>query len=186
MSETVLLVCTSSPPNVNTAMKILRGAIFQSPQIDLLCFPSEISHYEEPFPVRSVMVFPRRGDYAAAVKLCRRIRKTKYDVVAALWCREAGRSQAKGFAFLCGGRRLLVFNENLDCDYLKPSYLLAILSSRLREGTLLPRRWPQRIQASLRIGLWGISRFVLAPLRLMILLVSAGLLRCSKSRSHKL
>ena len=182
MPETVLLVCTSNPPHVTTAIKILRETLFRSPEIHLLCIPSEVSHYEKAFALERITIFPHRRDYAAAVRLCRKVRKTNYDVVAVLWCRDEGRSRAKWFALFCGGKRFLVFNENLDCDYLKLSYLLAILSSRARGGTLFSHSWIPWIRTTLRPGFWGLMRLMLAPLRFTILLFSAGFLRLSKSK----
>ncbi len=60
MAEKVLLVCTSTPPNVRKAIGILMSVGFRSPQIDLLCKSIEIQEYEKKVPIQHVWVFPNR------------------------------------------------------------------------------------------------------------------------------
>jgi len=180
MVEKVLLVCTSTAPNVRKAIGVLKSVVFRSPEIDLLCKASELPEYEKKEPIQNVWVFPKRQEFRAALKLLSRIRKEKYDVIAVLWCLDAEHAKAKCFAFLCGGKRLLVFNENLDCEYLKTSYLKAIISARARKGALLHHSLTRRIQGPLHSGYWGVIRLLSLPLRFVILLITAGFLVCSR------
>jgi len=184
MAEKVLLVCTSTIPNVKRAIGILHADVFRSPQIDLLCSSAELVDYERQLDIQNVLVFPHRQEYRAALRLWKRILKERYNVVAVLWCLDPERSKAKFFAFLCGSRRLLVFNENLDCAYLKPGYLKAIVSARARDGRLLPKSWSNLVQRPLQSGFWRILRFLLLPLRFVILMVAAGSLFLSKSKNN--
>lgn len=184
MAERVLLVCTSTIPNVTRALGILHHSVYRSPLIDLLCNSAELLDYEGLPQIQNVLVFPHRQEYWAALRLCRRIRKASYDVVAVLWCQDAERARTKAFALLCGGKRLLVFNENLDCEYLKPSYLKAIILSRTREGRLLPQSWARRIRKPLCTGYWVGMRLLLLPLRFVILVIMAGTLFCSRLKKN--
>lgn len=184
MAERVLLVCTSTASNVRRAIGVLKTVLFQSPQIDLLCKSSELAEYEKKEHLQNIWVFPNRQEYRAALKLWRRIRKESYDVVAVLWCQDAEHAKAKGFALLCGGKRLLIFNENLDCEYLKTSYLKAMVLARTREGRLLPRSWAQRIRKALYIGNWAGMRLLLLPLRFVILVIMTGPLFCSRLKKN--
>jgi ADP-heptose:LPS heptosyltransferase len=171
MAEKVLLVCTSTTSNVSRAVGVLRQKAFQSPQIDLLCRALELPDYEKNPNVRHVLVFPHRQEYWAALKLWGQILRERYNVVAVLWCLDPGRFKAKLFAFLCGGRRLLIFNENLDCEYLKPRYLMAIMSSRGRDGTLLPKTWKSLFRRLLEGGFLGFIRLLMFPFRILFLVL---------------
>jgi hypothetical protein len=180
MAEKVLLVCTSTASNVRKAIGVLKGVLYRSPQIDLLCKSSELAEYEKEEPLQNIWVFPKRQEYRAALKLWRRIRKESYDVVAVLWCQDTERAKAKCFALLCGGKRLLIFNENLDCEYLKTSYLKAIILARTWEGRRLPQSWSQRIRKPVYTGYWASMRLLFLPVRFVILLIASGSLFYSK------
>jgi hypothetical protein len=180
MAEKVLLVCTSTVSNVRKAIGILMSVGFRSYRIDLLCKSTEIPEFEKKEPIQHVWAFPNRQEYSAALKLLSQIRKEKYDVVAVLWCKDAERAKAKCFALLCGGKRLLIFNENLDCEYLKTSYLKAIVSARAREGALLPQSWAIGILKPLHTGYWRVARLLLFPFRFVILLITTSALFCSR------
>lgn len=182
MAERVLLVCTSTISNVTRALGVLHDSLYRSPRIDLLCNAAELLDYEGQPRIQNVLVFPHRQEYWAALQLCRRIRKSSYDVVAVLWCQDAERASSKAFALLCGGKRLLIFNENLDCEYLKPSYLKAIVLSRTRERRLLPTSWVQKIRKPLYTGYRVGMRLLLLPLRLVLLLITAGSLLCIRPK----
>src|SRR5215510_9863613 len=130
MPEKVLLVSSSTETNVNTALLALKSRLFPDPQLDLLCSLAELSCFEGRTELRQILVFPHRRDLSMALKMLYRVWREKYDVVAMLWCLDAHRFRPKLFALLCGGRRLLVFNENLDCNYLTPKFLRALVVAR--------------------------------------------------------
>jgi len=182
MAERVLLVCTSTIPNVKRALGILHDSVFRFPQIDLLCSSAELLDYEAQPQIQKVLVFPHRQEYWAALQLCRQIRKASYDVVAVLWCQDVERARTKAFALLCGGKRLLVFNENLDCEYLKPSYLKAIVASRARHGWQLPKSWIGFVQRWLQSGTWGVMRVLLFPIRFFVICSLVAAIYLTKSK----
>ena len=182
MAERVLLVCTSTIPHVTRALGILHDSVFRSPQVDLLCSSAELLDYEGQPQIQKVLVFPHRQEYWAALQLCRRIRKASYDVIAVLWCQDAERARTKTFALLCGGKRLLVFNENLDCEYLKPSYLKAIVTSRARQGYLWPKSWIGFVQSWLQSGAWGVMRVLLFPIRFFVICFLVAAIYLTKSK----
>jgi hypothetical protein len=102
-----------------------------------------------------------------------------------VWCQDAEHAKAKGFALFCGGKRLLIFNENLDCEYLKMSYLKAMVLARTREGRLLPQSWAQRIRKPVYTGYRDSMRLLFLPVRFVILLIASGSLFCSRLGKNK-
>jgi hypothetical protein len=176
MAEKVLLVCTSNESNVNKALQVLKGRLFQNPQLDFLCTATEWSYLKTKGDFRQVFVFPGRHEFGAALKLWRRLTKEKYDVLTVLWCLDLGRFRSKLFALCCGGRRILVFNEHLDCDYLSLRFLKNLLMARASNGTLARGALGRALLTPIRDGYWGALRAVVFPLRLLVLLLAvAGL-----------
>jgi hypothetical protein len=176
MAEKVLLVCTSSESNVAKALKVLKERLFQNSELDFLCTATESSYLETKGDFRQGFVFPGRYDFGAALELWRRVTRQKYDVITVLWCMDLGRFRSKLFALCCGGRRILVFNEHLDCDYLSLRFLMNLLMARAFNGTLARGALGRAVLIPFRVGYWGVLRAAFFPLRLLILLlVVAGL-----------
>jgi len=178
MFEKVLLVCTSTESKITGAVSVLRERVFKTPRIDLLCTLRDLVYYEKSEDYRQVLVFPPRSQVGAILSLRARIRRERYHAVAVLWCLDPGRIRPKLFALACGWPRLLVFNENLDCDYLGPRFLWRFWSSRARDGRLFPSTstWTQALLRPAKVfGLLFLS-LMLSPFRLILLLVfTAGL-----------
>ena len=119
MPEKVLLICTSTPVNIRKALgRFPNEVTFQQYVLDLLCTSRDLMGFADWPGVRQVLVFPKRKAYGAAFQLWMRILRQRYDVVVVFWCMEPGRALAKAFALVCNGRRVLVFNENIDCAFL--------------------------------------------------------------------
>ncbi len=176
MFEKVLLVCTSTESKITGAVSVLREKVFKAPRIDLLCTLRELALYERCGDYRKVLVFPPRYQVGAILSLRARIRRERYHAVVVLWCLDPGRSRPKLFALACGWPRLLVFNENLDCDYLGPRFLWRLWSSRARDGKLFPPSWAQALFQPARVGGLEILRLLFSPVRLILLLAfTAGL-----------
>ena len=176
MLEKILLVCTSTESNIRGAVSVLREKVFKAPRIDLLCTLKDLVLYESSPDYREVLVFPPRHDLGAVLRLRARIWREKYHAVVVLWCLDPGRSRPKLFALACGWPRLLVFNENLDCDYLGPRFLWRLWSSRARDGKLLSPGWARTLIQPAGVGGLGIFRLLLSPIRLILLLAfTAGL-----------
>ena len=165
MSEKILLVCTSSSPKVQQALQVLQGQLFKNPQVDFLCTLKDLPPFEGERAFQQVMVFPRRDNYRGAFRLWKRIIHSRYDVVAVLWCLESERIRSKLFALFCGGRRILVFNEYLDCDYLSPAFLKRLVKARAANGTLCRSGWWSKLFQPLMDGYFGIIRILLFPLQ---------------------
>ena len=136
MPDKVLLVSSSTEPNVCKALLTLKTHLFPSSRLDLACSLAELSFFEGRTELHQIFVFPHRRDFSMASRLLSRVWREKYDVVAVLWCLDASRFRPKLFALLCGGRRLLVFNENLDCDYLSPKFLKNLVVARCFVGSI--------------------------------------------------
>ena len=172
MPEKVLLVSTSTESNVNKALLALKTRLFPGSQLDLLCSSAELLFFEGRRELHQVLVFPHRRDLSMALRLLFGVWREKYDVVAVLWCLDAGRSRPKLFALLCGSRRLLVFNENLDCDYLSPKFLKSLVVGRAYNGSLTGNSLIAALLVPLKDGYWGLLRILIFPIRLLILLLS--------------
>lgn len=174
MPDKVLLVCSSTnAANIRKAREILCGrAPSDGPELHLLCSPSDLPYLHQEPPAGQVWVFPHRRDLAGGFRLWLRIRRQRYREVAVLWCGEAARLRPKLFALACGGRRILVFDERLECAPLNLSLLGKLLAARLRR--LRPRPWrPVRVLPPVRVVLPP-ARVLLAPLAPAARLLAAG------------
>lgn len=172
MPDKVLLVSSSTEPNVCKALLTLKTHLFPSSRLDLACSLAELSFFEGRTELHQIFVFPHRRDFSMASRLLSRVWREKYDVVAVLWCLDASRFRPKLFALLCGGRRLLVFNENLDCDYLSPKFLKNLVVARAYDGSLSGNKLIAASLGPLKDGYWGLLRILIFPVRLLILLLS--------------
>jgi hypothetical protein len=171
MREKVLLVSSSTEGNVARALLILKSRVFPESRLDLLCSVSALPFFEGRSEVHQIMVFPPRRRLAMILKLLGRIWRSRYDVVAVLWCLDVGKLRPKIFALFCGCRRVLVFNENLDCSYLTPRFLKTLVARRAHDGTLTANSLMTAVLVPLKDGYWGLLRLLLFPIRLFILLI---------------
>ena len=137
MPDKVLLVCSSTAANIQKAREILRRRTsFDRPEFHLLCSPSDLPYLQKAPPARRVWVFPHRRDLGNGFRLWLRILRQRYRAVAVLWCGDRARLRPKLFALACGGRRILVFDEHLECSPLSATLLGRLLAARARR-----RRW---------------------------------------------
>jgi len=168
MPDKVLLVCSSTAANIQKAWEILGGRTASDrPELHLLCSPSDLPYLQEEPPAARVWVFPHRSELNKGFRLWLKIRRQRYREVAVLWCGDAPRLRPKLFALACGGRRILVFDQRLECVPPSLSLLGRLLAARLRR--LRPRPWrPGRLLPPVRV--------LLAPLAAAARLV-AGVLR---------
>lgn len=166
MPDRVLLVCSSTAANIQKAREILCGRTpSDRPELHLLCSPSDLPYLQKNPPAGRVWVFPHRSDLANGFRLWLRIRRQRYREVAVLWCGDGARLRPKLFALVCGGSRILVFDERLECAPLGFSLLGRLLVARLRR--LRPPPWrPGRVLPPVRV--------LLAPLAVAARLVVAG------------
>ena len=166
MPDKVLLVCSSTAENIRKAREILCARTpSDRPELHLLCSPSDLPYLHQEPPPGRVWVFPHRRELGKGYRLWRRIRKQRYREVAVLWCGESARLRPKLFVLACGGRRILVFDQRLECAPLSLSLLGRLLAARLRR--LRPRPWrPARVLPPPRV--------LLAPLAAAARLLAAG------------
>ena len=185
MPEKVLLVCTSTPANVRKAVgRFPNEVTFQRYALDLLCTSGDLMEFENWPGVRQVLVFPNRKAYGAAFQLWIRILRQRYDVVVVFWSMEPGRALAKTFALVCNGRRVLVFNENIDCAFLSFSFLMSLLKARIQSGAFEGNRITRVFLPALKLSTSGILRLALFPLRFVVLLISVALLYLVKDQGE--
>lgn len=172
MGNKVLLVCTSTQENVRRAVeRFPNDHVFLDYELDLLCLAAEADGFR-PWPnLRRLLIFPKRKQVAAAFRLWRNLVRERYSIVAVLWCLEPGRSLAKAFALMALGRRILVFNENLDCAFLSLSFLHSFLRARIASGAFAGSFLGRALLATLRHGARGIFRLAASPVRVLVLLI---------------
>ena len=181
MPEKVLLVCTSSPANVRRAIeRFPRDPVLVDYQLDLLCKGGELPDYQNWPSVRQVVPFPKRTDYLAAFRFWLRMVRERYAVVVVLWCLDPGRGLPKLFALLFNGRRILVFNENLDCAFLSSRFMKLFLRARLQAGAFSGSKLGKALFSPLKHGSQGIVRTLLFPIRLLSVMVFAATLFFSR------
>jgi hypothetical protein len=175
MPEKVLLVCTSSPANVRRAIeRFPQDPVFLDYQLDLLCPSGDLPDYQSWTNLRQLLPFPKRGSYWAAFRLWARLIRERYAAVVVLWCLDPGRRLSKLFALVCNGRRILVFNENLDCAFLSFGFLRLFLRARARAKTFDGGTLARVVVASLKQGSRRVARIFLLPFRLLVLLISVA------------
>ena len=185
MPDKVLLVCSSTAANIRRARENLCGrAPSDRPELHLLCSSSDLPYLNKEPAAGRIWVFPHRRDLAGGFRLWRRIRRQRYREVAVLWCGEAGRLRPKLFALACGGRRILVFDERLECAPLSPALLGRLLAARARRrwrprrpGRVLPpaRVLLEPLAAGMRLlaaGLRLLAQWLLIPVRFLLLVGS--------------
>ena len=169
MPDKVLLVCSSTAANIQKAREILRRrSSFDRPEFHLLCSPSDLPYLQKAPPARRVWVFPHRRDLGNGFRLWLRILRQRYRAVAVLWCGDRARLRPKLFALACGGRRILVFDEHLECSRLNASLLGRLLAARARR-----RRWNAgpvgRMLLSPLAAAGFLARWLLVPVRFLLL-----------------
>lgn len=185
MPDKVLLVCSSTAGNIRKAREFLCGRTpSDRPELHLLCSPSDLPYLNKEPAAGRIWVFPHRRDLAGGFRLWLRVRRQRYREVAVLWCGEAARLRPKLFALICGGSRILVFDERLQCAPLSLSLLGRLLAVRARRrwspwrpGRVLP---PARVllaplAAAVRLGAAGLrflAQWLLLPVRFLLLLGS--------------
>lgn len=186
MAERVLLVCSSAPANVRKAIeRFPNDAAFEDYHLDLLCTAAEFPEFEKWDQVRQRLVFPKRRDIAAAARLWVHVVHERYAVVVVLWCLDPDKTLAKVFAVMCLGRRLLVFNENVDCAYFSLPFLWSFTKARIQSGAFDNSLLARTMVSPLKHGAWGLIRLVLFPMRLIGLLVSVSLLYLGRDKGER-
>lgn len=133
-SDRVLVLQTAPPELVAEGIRRLRAqAIFRDPQITLLMrkisAPHPIWNTLKPAPEMQT----HNGVRGAWAELRAR-RAERYDGLALFLSGDPSFRKMKVFAFLCGARRVLIFNENLDCFFYSHGAFVRFLERRLRYG----------------------------------------------------
>ena len=179
MPDKVLLVCSSTAANIQKAREILRRrSSFDRPEFHLLCSPSDLPYLQKAPPARRVWVFPHRRDLGNGFRLWLRILRQRYRAVAVLWCGDRARLRPKLFALACGGRRILVFDEHLECSPLSATLLGRLLAARARR-----RRWNagpvgrvlavgRMLLSPLAAAAGLLARWLLIPVRFLLLVAA--------------
>lgn len=181
-TDKVLLVATSSAANVLQALETVTQRVFVNARVEVLSTLADWPGYAGKPEIARLLVFPSRHDWRSIYQLRQNIRQQGYRAIAVLWCRQSKWTLPKLFALACAMRHLLVFNENLDCDFLRPRFLLRLLKARLSSE---PSQWAGisgGMARSVLLLLGNVIRTALFPVRVLVLLAAAGLLLADKPR----
>ena len=194
MPDKVLLVCSSTAANIQKAREILRRRTsFDRPEFHLLCSPSDLPYLQKAPPARRVWVFPHRRDLGKGFRLWLRILRQRYRAVAVLWCGDRGRQRPKLFALACGGRRILVFDDRLECSRLNASLLGRLLAARARRhrwnagpvGWMLLAVAGWMLLSPLAAVAGFLARWLLVPVRFLLLVAAVLALYAGHRRSSR-
>ncbi len=137
MNEKILVVNTASVEKVARAIETISSRLFEKPIITVLCTDEFADAFRQNKLVSSVDVYNPEEKFYEIIRLLIKMRKSRYDVVAVLYCLDTKRYVMKFLPFLFDAKRVLIFNENLDCALVTLKFLYAFFRTRLRGGTLI-------------------------------------------------
>ena len=131
--QRVLVLQTAVPAYVKRAIEdILEKRLLGDVHITLFCraLPDESAQFGSIPWIGEVIV---HDEARAMLEHLHLIRRHKYDVVVVFFTGDPSYWKMKYFAFLCGGRHLLIFNEHLGCFFYTHRLFARFLLSRYRE-----------------------------------------------------
>ena len=137
MNEKILVVNTASVEKAARAIETISHKIFEKPIITVLCTDEFADTFRRNQLVTSVDVYNPKEKFYEIIRLLLKTRKRRYDVVTVLYCLDTKRYIMKSLPFLFGAKKVLIFNENLDCAFASLKFLYAFFRARLRDGTLV-------------------------------------------------
>jgi hypothetical protein len=181
--ERVLIIQSAEPSYVLKALDRLREKpLFSNPAYTIFCRNRKeiVDHFSwHPMLSRILTHSETQGSW----KHLRELRRLRFDAIVLLLTGDPSYWKIKYFAPLLGVplKRLLIFNESLDCFFFNWSQWGALLSHRTRMQT------GQRIGSShpLRSLLSLILKSVVLPFRFFWLLLVWLRLRCAGMRSSR-
>lgn len=136
MNEKILVVNTASVENTARAVKTISCKLFEKPIITVLCAVEYADSFRQNQFVSSVEVFNPKKRFYEIIRVLITMRKRRYDTVTVLYCLDTKRYVMKSLPFLFGAKKVLIFNENLDCAFASLKFLYAFFRARLKDGTL--------------------------------------------------
>ncbi|MBI1745481.1 MAG: hypothetical protein HYR55_02710 [Acidobacteria bacterium] len=167
--ERVLVLQSAALAVIERALTLIRQrGIFRDPQISLFlregdrCRANFADYAYEPPHVLSHAGMENTWAHWRA------IRHARYDAVVLFLTGDPSFWKIKVFAFLCGAKRLLIFNEHYDCFFYTPTGLISFLMKRWRQrvGTVEAAPHAIVIHALIRV-----ARPLLYPFRFAYLLL---------------
>ena len=176
MNEKILVVNTASVKNVARAIEIISHKIFEKPIITVLCTDEFAEAFRQNKLVSSVDVYNPKEGFYEIIRLLIKMRKIRYDVVTVLYCLDTKRYVMKSLPFLFGAKRVLIFNENLDCAFATLKLLYLFFRARLREGTLITSLPPLIKSGVARLP----AKLIFFPFVFLYLALNTGLMTLRK------
>lgn len=137
MNERVLVVNTAGVEKVTRAIETISHKLFEKPIITVLCTDEFADAFRQNKLVSSVDVYNPNEKFDEIIRLLIKMRKMRYDITTVLYCLDTKRYLIKSLPFLFGAKRVLIFNENLDCAFASLKFLYLFLRARLKNGTLI-------------------------------------------------
>lgn len=131
-----IFVCQSAAPEVIAAgiRRLLAQNIFRSPEITVFIREKAAQHPVWQTLGPSITFMTHGEGWPQAPKQWGRLRAAAYDAVVVFLTGDPSYRKMKSFAFALGIRRLLIFNEHLDCFFYAPGPFLRFLTNRCLHG----------------------------------------------------
>jgi hypothetical protein len=179
--EKVLLIQSAEPVYLLESLDRLKP-LFVNPIYTVFCrnHPETVRHLRgHPMLSRIITHSETRGSW----QHLRALRRQHFHTIVLFLTGNPSYRKVKLFAFLLGGRRILIFNEFCDCFFFNWSQFLALISSRFQgqPRPALNSKWSQ----STRILVSLILKSVLFPFRFLWLLLVWFRLRIAGWRSSR-
>ena len=180
MNEKILVVNTASVEKVTPAIEIISSKLFEKPIITVLCTDEFADTFRQNQLVSSVDVYNPKEKFYEIIRLLIKMRKRRYDVVTVLYCLDTKRHVIKSLPFLFGAKRVLIFNENIDCAFFSLKFLYAFLRTRLRDGTLTTNALLRALLRPFWHGYISILQVLFFPFVIFYLILNTGLMTVRK------
>ncbi len=178
MNEKILVVNTASVEKVTRAIEAISHKIFEKPIITVLCTDAFADAFRQNPLVSSVDIYNPKERFHEIIRLLIKMRKRRYDVATVLYCLDTKRYVMKSLPFLFGAKRVLIFNENLDCAFATLKFLYLFFRARIKNGTFITGL-PACQLASLP------AKLILSPFVFLYLVLNTGLMTLRKYAKDK-
>jgi 2-polyprenyl-3-methyl-5-hydroxy-6-metoxy-1,4-benzoquinol methylase len=130
--EKILVIQSADIDLVARAITAIKSkGLFQQPKITLFC-RNDTRSLKYAQQTANVDEYVPHVQAQNAVQHLRELRRRRYDVCVLFLTGDPSYAKIKYFAFLTGAKRILIFNENLDCFYFTWKSFAKFLAARMR------------------------------------------------------
>jgi hypothetical protein len=138
--QTVLVIQTEGAEQIGKAIEAMKDPkVTRGGHLAVFCSEIDREHFEGLPDVQKVFAYKPR-DFRGSLSILLRVLSVRPDVVAAVFSKRPIFRLQKLFFLMVPARHHLVFNENLDCYYLRPGNLLNLFSRQEDLSSFRPLR----------------------------------------------